>query len=437
MDKKYDIIIRQTNIISMEAKLPKIQYDYDIGITGKKITAIDKHIEGTAVIEIDGDDTFCLPGFINCHTHINMSIFSNTENGKHLHEWLQKVIWPVEKKITDDDLTTLAEYGVVEQLLNGITTFNDMYFKEDIIYNIANKYNINSFHCKGVMDVGGDEQGKNTLKDSAELAKKIPFDNYFFGIHGLYTSSEKYLNSIKSIYEKNKYPIHMHFCEDESEVEIIKQKHNVKTPGEALTKYFSKVTKPIVLAHGVFLTDEDIKIIKKMKNVSIVHCPISNARLGCGIIELKKLLDNGINVCIGTDGPGSSGNINVLDQLRFSILTQFISNKDSLILTPYDYLKMATINGAKALGIENKTGTIKVGKDADITFFHFRYLDSFPINDPIAAIVHNGTHDIQTVISQGKIVVDNNKCLLMSNTDKLIEKIKDLQKRLFKGIKTK
>lgn len=428
---KYDIIIRNANIISMSDKRPQIEELIDLAIRDGKIIAIERNIIGHAEKIIDATDKFVIPGFINCHSHVAMGLFRETDRGVHLREWLEDFIWPIEHKLTKADIYNLAEFGAGEMIDNGITTFNDMYFFSNEIYHATKFLGLEALHCKGVMDIAGEKSGIANMKESDELRASIPQYNYVYGIHGLYTSSPAYVEKAAAIIKKNNFRLHMHFCEDDTEVKIIKEKHNVRHASDALTKYFKDLKNKIILAHGVVLDEYDINLISKMKNVSIVHCPISNGRLACGVAPVKKLIDHGVNVCLGTDGQGTGSSFSMLTLMRFALLCQRNETKDPKCLSPYDVLKMATINGAKALGIDNNTGSIDAGKDADLQIYSFKSFELFPINDSISDIVFNASsHDIYGVISKGKILVENYE-LVHVDQDMLSNKIKTVRKQFF------
>ena len=223
-------------------------------------------------------------------------------------------------------------------------------------------------------------------------------------IHGFYTNSEEYIKKCLETNKKYNLPVHIHFCENKNEVEDIKKAYN-DTPANIIKKYFSDFH--TILAHSVKLTDEDIDVLSKL-NVHIAHCPISNLRLACGIAPISKMMDAGINIGLGSDGQGSGSNLDMFEVMKFAALLQKGLNEDPKLLPAYEVLKMATINGAKALGLEKKIGSIEVGKLADIIILNPESTLMKPMNDLISNIVYNakGT-DVETTIINGKIVMEN------------------------------
>jgi 5-methylthioadenosine/S-adenosylhomocysteine deaminase len=217
----------------------------------------------------------------------------------------------------------LAQFGVAEMARNGITTFNDMYRNQAQTYKASSHVGLNAFLCKGVMDIAGESAGKHSIEEARELEKSIPKENFLYSIHGLYTCSADYAKEQVQYAVKHKMRFHMHFCEDEQEVATIKKKHNVEHPTQCLEKYgFAKLPK-LLLAHTVILDDYDFEVLEKMKDiVTCVHCPISNAKIGCGTAQVMRLLKLGINVSLGTDGQGTGNNMDMLELMRYTLLTQ-------------------------------------------------------------------------------------------------------------------
>lgn len=315
----------------------------------------------------------------------------------------------------------------------GTTTINDMYFKVDAILKAAKKSKINMFYgCATLLDVDGEEGGKKRLEEFERVYKKYPenIQNCTGTIHGLYTSSPKYLNEeLKYLKEKN-LPIHMHFCENTNEVNEIKKRYNVQNPTDVIKNNFQGCK--LILAHGVKLTKYDLDVLKTFDSY-IVHNPTSNLRLGCGIADIDTYLKNGNNVCLGTDGDGSGSNCDMFKEIRLACLLQKAIHEDPMLLDAYTGLKLATIEGAKALGIEKNKGSIEIGKDADLIILDFNKLITSPVNNVFANIVYNTMHDnIETVIIGGNIVKNNNKHVDV-NINELIKKVETIKKRLIKN----
>ena len=246
--------------------------------------------------------------------------------------------------------------------------------------------------------------------------------------HALYTCSSEYLEILRDVALKYNLPIHMHMSENEDEVKSITEKYGVK-PAFVLEKLRLLKCK-LVLAHCTFLDDDEIELLSK-HDVSIVHNPISNLNLGCGIAPIKKYIDSGINVCLGTDGAGSAINIDMFYHMAFVDLLQKGKYKDPTIMNAYDALKLATINGAKAFGLEEKIGSIEVNKKADIIILDYNDISVYPTADLISQVVHNTrNYHVSTSIINGNVVMENRKLTLDIDEEKLKKDIDNILFRL-------
>lgn len=399
------ILIKNCNLISMSEKRQRYEEKIDILIEDKKIIKIQKNIKENADKVIDATNKIIMPGLINTHSHISMSIFRETVDGYKTQDWLKEKIWPMEDKLQEEDIYFATLLSCIEMIKTGTTTVNDMYFMTDKIIEAVLKTGIKLQTTRTLM--GYEEKDELRIKELNDLIEKYKEDTISFnvGIHGLYTSNEKYVKKCIQFAEEKNLPIHMHFCENEQEREDIKREYNVKSPIEVISRHFSKTHN--ILAHSVKLDNQDIKELKKT-NSYISHCPISNLKLGCGVANIKTMLDNNICVSLGTDGQGSGSNLDMFETMKFTALLQKGINEDPEDLPAYEVLKMATINGAKALKLDKKVGSLEVGKDADIIMINLNGILTQPINNVFAEIVYNakGTNIEMTMIN-GKILMEN------------------------------
>ena len=361
-----DILIKNCNLISIAEGREKYEENIDILIQNKKISKIGKEIivsKDTRII--DAKDKICMPGLINAHTHIGMSIFRETLDGYSLQDWLTKKIWPMEIKLTGEDIYYASLLSCIEMISTGTTLCNDQYFMAEETIKAANQTGARMQLTRTINDVGNEERQR--LIELEELIKEYShkYENITLnvGIHGLYTTGEDTVKKCIEIAKKYNLPVQMHFCENEKETQDIKNDYKVESPVDVIKMYFQETQN--ILEHVVKVSDEEIKELSKM-NISVVHCPISNLRLGCGVAKVQKMLDNRINVALGTDGQGSGSNLDMFDTMKFTGLLQKGVFENANNMESYEILKMATINGAKALGLEEKVGTIEEGKDADI-----------------------------------------------------------------------
>lgn len=404
------ILIKNCNLISVSKEREKYEKDIDILIKDSYISKIGRDIEADEETKIiDAKGKIVMPGFINTHTHIAMSIFRDTLDGYGLQDWLNKKIWPIEAKLTAKDIYYASYLSCMEMIKTGTTTFNDQYFMADSTIKAVLETRLNMHTTRTVMDLAGDGDIKlNELEDLInKYNKKYENININVGIHGLYTTSSKCVEKAVNLAKKYNLYIHMHFAENAKEIEDIKNMHKTDYPVGLLEEYFKGIN--LVLAHCVKIDENDIPKLDK-EFINVAHCPVSNLRLGCGIAKIKSFLENGINVSLGTDGQGSGSNLDMFETMKHTALLQKGINEDATCLTAYEVIKMATINGAKALGIENKTGSIEKGKKADLIILDLNSIITQPVNDVFSNIVYNAKgSNVITTIANGNILMENRK----------------------------
>ena len=425
------ILIKNANLISMDEERPQIEENTDILIEEDKIIKIEKGIQEEVDKEIIAKGKFVMPGLINTHAHVPMSIFRETLDGYNLTDWLNKKIWPMEDKLTPNDIYYASILTFIEMIYSGCTCINDMYFMQEKIVEAAKETGIRLQVSRTLMDSDG--RGEEKLKELEEFIEKYNNQDELIslnvGIHGLYTNSRTYLQKGIEIARKNNLIVNMHFCENAGEVEDIKKMYDVESPVETIKEYFQGVH--LILAHCVKLTDDEIEELAKL-NIYVAHCPVSNLKLGCGIAPVSKMQEKGIIVSLGTDGQGSGSNIDMFETMKFAALLQKGILEDPKKMPAYEVLKMATINGAKTLGLEEKIGSIKSGKDADLIILNLENTPiTNPYNDVISQIVYNvKASNVETTIINGRILMENKQLLLDINPKEIYKKCEEIINRI-------
>ena len=421
------ILIKNCNLISMDNSRPKIENNIDILIEENKIKKIEKNINSEENYKtIDATNQYVLPGFINTHAHIGMSIFRETVDGLKLQDWLSKKIWPIEDNLTAENIYYSSLYSCIEMIKTGTTTVNDHYFFPESVISAISKSGMRGEVTRVLMDLNNDLDDRiNELVKIIENHKNVHNNiTINVGVHGLYTASKDCLERAVEIAKKYNLNLHIHFCENTDEVEQIKQKYNVNTPSEVIEKYLSGLN--VILAHCVKLSDDDFNILKKLENINVSHCPISNLKLGCGIANLPKMLENNINISLGTDGQGSGCNLDMFETMKFTGLLQKGINENPVLFPAYEILKMATINGAKALNKDNLIGSITEGKYADLIILDTNEVTMQPINDIFSDIVYNAKgHNVVTTIVNGNILMENRKLKYLDENE-ILDSIKTI-----------
>lgn len=276
-----DILIRNCNLISMSENRPKYEENVNIYIENDKITEIGKDVTpNPGAYIIDARDKICMPGLINTHTHLSMSIFRETLDGYTLQDWLRQKIWPMEDKLTSEDVYFASMMSALEMISTGTTTANDQYFMAEDTIRAAISSGVRLQVTRTVNDVANMQEER--MEELERLIKRYR-DKYDLitlnvGIHGLYTTGRDTLKKMISFAKENELPIHMHYCENQREVEDIRKNYEVDSPVEVLEDYFANTH--TILAHAVKVTDSEIRTLSKMR-MNVAHCPISNLRLGC------------------------------------------------------------------------------------------------------------------------------------------------------------
>lgn len=431
------ILIKNCNLISMNLKEPenKIQKNMDILIENEKIIKISKNIKDSAEKVIDGTEKIVMPGLINTHAHVPMSIFRETVDGYITQDWLTQKIWPIEAKLTEEDIYFASMLSYIEMIYSGTTTINDMYFMQNKIVDAALDTGVRLQVTRTLMDTDG--SGEKKLIEIEEFIKKYKekYDTISLnvGIHGLYTNTEEYLQKGLEIAKKYKLPVNMHFCENEQEREDIKKMYNIASPIEPIKKYFKNIH--LILAHAVKLTNEEIEKIAK-QDIYIAHCPVSNLKLGCGIAPITKMQEENICISLGTDGQGSGSNLDMFETMKYTALLQKGYLENPTLMPAYEVLKMATINGAKTLNLENQIGSIEEGKLADIIILNLDSPLTLPLNDIIAEIVYNvKAQNVETTIVNGKILMENKVFKLKNDPKVIYEKCENIINRIKSELK--
>ena len=417
-------VIKNGIVLTMDEKRPKYE-KLDIVINDDKIVDLVENYNGEYDLLIDASGKIVMPGLINCHTHLGMSIFRATNDNLNLNDWLNNKIWPIEDKLTDEDIYYTTLLSCIEMIKTGSVIANDMYFGSLGILKAVKESKIRCLFGRCLMDSDG--KGKERIDEFIELYNNKDNDliKYTIAPHAFYTCSKEYLKECSDLALKYNLPLHIHFCENLNEVDGIKKEYG--TTFNAL-KETGLLRNKLILAHGTFIDE-----IEKYKDydVSISHNPLSNLDLGCGIANITKYRDY-VNIGLGTDGQGSGNNMNLFYHMSLVDLLQKGIYKDPTVYSSYETLKMATINGARVLGVEDEIGSIEIGKKADIIIIDLNNIETYPTVDLIVNLVHNTeSNNVDTTIVNGEVLMQNHKlCLdineedLKSNISRIIERLK-------------
>lgn len=315
-----NILIKNAYIITMNQK-GEVLEKADLAIENDRIKYIGKDIDNFKADKIiDGTKKVVMPGLINCHTHMAMSLFRNYADDLPLYEWLTQKIWPIEDKLTGEDVYYGTMLSIIESIKSGVTCFSDMYFFMDDTAKAALESGIRARLAWGMI---GDRANDNTRFD---ITRRFYNDwqgkgdgriTIMAGPHAPYTCSPEYLKRVAEFAKEMNLGIHIHLSESKREVEENYEKFS-KSPIKHVYD-LGILDVPVTAAHCVHLSDEDIDILKE-KNVSVVYNPGSNLKLGNGFAPVVKLIEKGVNVALGTDGSSSNNNVNMFEEINLSAI---------------------------------------------------------------------------------------------------------------------
>lgn len=387
----------------------------DIYIEGSRIAALGRKPEGFVEEKvIDGKDRLAIPGLINCHTHSYMSFMRNVADDLSFMDWLFGTIDPIEQKMTDEDTYWGACLAIIEMMKSGTTCFNDMQMNIHQTTKAVKESGMRAVISRGLVGEGDNEAGQMRLCQAYEerdAAKDCDRLTFMLGPHAPYTCDDAYMRIVSGEAKKSRMGIHVHLSESESEIQQIKEKYGC-SPIEMADKN-GLFDVPAIAAHCVQITGSDMDILKA-KNVSVVTNPASNMKLGNGFAPVPEMLEKGINVCLGTDGAASNNSLNLFHELSLLTLIHKGVNKTPQCVSAREGFRIATINGAKALGLEKETGSLEAGKKADIAILNLNTPSLTPRNNLIAGLSYsaNGS-EVETVIIDGKVTMENRKVLTL------------------------
>lgn len=417
------------------AALPEGEKDIirkaDLYVEGNRIVSIDEEPKGFQAEKIiEGKDRLAIPGLINCHTHSYMSFMRNVADDLSFMDWLFGTIDPIEQKMTDEDTYWGACLAIIEMMKSGTTCFNDMQMNIHQTTRAVKESGMRAVICRGLVGSGDDEGGQMRLHQAFEerdAAKDCDRLSFMLGPHAPYTCDEGYMRIVSEEAKKNHMRIHVHLSESESEIQQIKEKYGCSPIEMAERNGLFDV--PAIAAHCVQITESDMEILKA-KGVSVVTNPASNMKLGNGFAPVSEMLEKGINVCIGTDGAASNNSLNLFHEMSLLALIHKGVKRTPQCISAAQNFRIATINGAKALGLSEEIGSLEVGKKADIAILNLNTPSLTPRNNLLAGLSYsaNGS-EVETVIIDGKITMENRRVLTMDE-EVVYEKVNEIITRM-------
>ena len=434
--KQVETLIHARWVIPIEPENTSLDF-HSIAIDEGRIVAVCPGEEAKQSFEaqttITLDNHAVIPGLINAHTHAAMSLLRGVADDLPLMDWLNNHIWPAEKKwVNEQFVHDGSQLAIAEMLRGGTTCFNDMYFFAEVTARAAAASQIRS--CMGLILIDfptayADNPDEYLTKGLAlhDEYKHHPLVHCAFAPHAPYTVSDQPLTRVQMLSDGLELPVHIHLHETEHEITQSMKNHNMR-PLQRLEK-LGLVSPSLVAVHMTQLNDRDIELLAE-NGSHVVHCPESNLKLASGFCPVQKLLDAGVNVALGTDGAASNNDLDMLGELHTAALIGKAVAKNASALPAHKALQMATLNGARALGLGDETGSIVTGKWADLTAVHLNDLETQPLYNPISQLVYSASRDqISDVWVAGQQVLKSRQLTHM-DSDELLQRVHGWQTRI-------
>lgn len=434
--KKADYIVRASYLLPMSEGLPVIE-DGAVVISGSRIIDIGGYEAIKALYDIEtvigGKGKVLMPGLVNTHTHAAMVYFRGLADDLPLKEWLEGYIWPAESRWLSHDFVYDATcLACLEMLKAGITLYNDMYFFGDAIVEATKGLGMRAVIGVGILDFP--TVAAKTTDEYFE--KAVVFierwrDDYLIrpalAPHAIYTCCTNTLLRARELSDRYMVPLHIHLSETEWEVKEIKNRYG--NPPALYLNSIGFLNERVLAAHCVWLGDEEIETLAR-NNVNVSHCLESNLKLASGIAPVPAMIKSGIRVTFGTDGAASNNDLDILSEASTAAKLHKAVSKDPTVLNSRTALLMATRWGAEALGLGEITGSLEIGKEADMVILNIEKPHLIPLYDIYSHIIYSArSSDIETVIIGGRIILNNGE-LKIQDESEILERARQWGKRI-------
>ena len=399
---------------------------------------IDGKFEAETVIRAGG--MAVVPGFVNAHTHVPMTLFRGIADDRDLMDWLTNYIFPAEAKNVDREFVKWGtRLAAAEMIRSGTTTFADMYYFESDIAREAKRAGMRAVVGETVIDFPAPdnktwEAAMQYMREFAATWKNDPLITAAIAPHAPYTVSTEHLKQVRALATELGIPILIHVSETKDELKQVGEKQNGMTPGAYLDS-IGFLADDVVAAHGVHLTAEEIRTFAA-KKTGVVHCPESNQMLASGVAPVVAMIKAGMEVGLGTDGPaGSNNNLDMVEEMASAARMQKVMREDPKAISARDVLRLATIGGAEVLGLADKIGTLETGKRADIAIINLEQIKTQPVYSVESAIVYAASgNSVVTTLIDGRIVMRRGE-LLTIDEDETIAKAKEYRVKILESLK--
>jgi 5-methylthioadenosine/S-adenosylhomocysteine deaminase len=435
--QRVDLLVTGGLLVTMDGGRA-IYDDGSVAVKGDTIVAVGPsatiNAEFTGLVKIDARGKLVMPGFINGHTHVPMTLFRGLHDDVTLDDWLRKYIFPAEaKNVTEDFVRWGTRLAAAEQIRSGVTTFADMYYFEDAVAEETKAAGMRGVLGETWIDFPAPDNKNETemLRYTDTFLKKWNGDSLIHAAvapHSIYTCSQKTLQDAAGLARKYHAPILIHVAEMKKEWDD-SEKQNGLSPVQFLDK-IGILGPEVVAAHCIFVDDADRKTLTQ-RQVGCVHNPSSNMMLASGVSRVPEMRAAGIAVGLGTDGPaGSNNDLDLMEEIDLAAKLAKITKMDPLALNAKAVVEMATIEGARALHMEKEIGSLESGKKADLIVIGLDRPNAVPMYEVYAQLAYAlKGNDIETVVIGGRVVMRDHQ-LLTVKEDEVVPKAREYGKRI-------
>lgn len=367
---------------------------------------------------VDGRGKLLMPGLINTHCHAGMTLQRNSADDIPLMAWLHDRIWPFEQRQTADDVALATRLGVAELLLGGVTSVVEMYFESDLTVEVFDEMGMRALVGTNCFEATIDAAFETVLKARERVADS-PLVQVAIAPHAPYTVSAEGLERCRKFAEEQNLPLMIHLAETEDELRQVEEQYGMRPV--ALLDKVGLLTPRTIAAHCVHLTDEEISLLAE-RGVVVAHCAQCNMKISSGTAPVARMLQAGVTVTLATDGPASNNDLDLWEELRAAAFQQKLTTRNPLSLPAYEVLRMATVEGARAMGLTGELGIIKEGALADVILLDLQKPHLQPLGDVVSTLVYSAkASDVEMVVVGGRVVVENRRVVGLDMTALLEE----------------
>ena len=437
--KPADLLITNGHLLPL-GKNARPLYPGAVAVAGNRIAALGNPEkiarEFEAARTIDAAGCLVMPGLVNAHTHAAMTCYRGMADDLPLMDWLNRYIFPAEAKSDGDQVYWSALLACAEMIRSGTTLFFDMYLFEGRVAEAAKEAGIRALVGEVLYDFpspnyGPIEKGLEYTEALIERWQGDPLIRVAIEPHALYTCSPDLLARCRNLAEKHGVPLGIHLSENQSEVEEVSRRYGFRPAGHM--EHLGLLSSNLIACHCVWLTEEEMDLLAR-RGVRVAHNPESNMKLASGVAPIPDLLKRGVPVGLGTDGCASNNNLDLFQEMDFAAKLHKVHRLDPTVMPAETVLEMATLGGARVLGMEAEIGSLEAGKKADLIVVDLNRPHLQPVYNVVSQLVYSATGaDVRDVIIDGRIVMQNRK-LLTLDEEQILGRMKEIRENIWKRI---